>query len=184
MIIVGLALMLGGWRMGAFCVVATYAIVGGLAGFYFAAGRGDTMLWVGAAAVVVGALSLLARRIAIPVLGGVIGAGVVMQVLASLGLHDWPLWISGVAALGSLIALCWAHARNVVIMITSFEGALILISGLIPIMASSPGLFRFFQGLTRSSDVFLPFLLTVPTLAGVFLQMADARNKDSGMTQA
>jgi hypothetical protein len=120
---------------------------------------------------------------AVPLLGGIIGAGVLMQILASLGLDHWPLWISTALSLGCVAALCYAHPRHVVIIITSFEGAAILLSGLIPILSASPVIFRFFQGMSRNSNIFLPFLLMVPTMVGVFLQMADSHRRDSGIIQ-
>ena len=100
-------------------------------------------------------------------------------IAARLAWKSSPHWWGRAISAAGLVAGAYA-ARHFEI----FEGAALLLSGLVPVLSTVPGIFRFFESLTRSSDIFFPFAVMVPTLVGVFLQMADARNKDSGMTQA
>ena len=179
MIIVGLALMLGGWRMGRVCVVLTLAAIGGGVGLYVAAELGIPLVIAFVGAVLMGAVSLVFRRHAVALLGGLLGTAVFWHVFAPLGLQGWPLWIALVLTFSCVAAISTSSQHWVVIVITSFEGAALLVSGLVPILASLPGLIRFLESTSRSSAVFLPFALLAPTLIGCFLQLADSKRHGS-----
>ena len=179
MIIVGLALMLGGWRMGRVCVVLSLAAIGAGVGAHVATELGISLTVAAGGAALMGAVGLMCRRHAVPLLGGLLGTGVFWQVFAPLGLQGWPLWIALVLTFGCVAAMSASNQQWVVIVITSLEGAAILVSGLVPILASWPGLLRFLESTSRSSYVFLPFALLVPTMIGCFLQLGDSKKHGS-----
>ncbi|MFH0982979.1 MAG: hypothetical protein V2A79_15775 [Planctomycetota bacterium] len=180
LIIMGLALMLGGWRMGRICVVLTLAALGAGVGSILADGFEEASIIGLGGAMLLGAFGIAFPQYSPPVLGGLLGTGMVMQLLTSLGLHGWALGLALGLAFLCVAALCWSHQQNVIILITSFEGAALLVSGLVPIMAAWPGLFRFFQSTNHASWIFFPFTVLVPTTVGYFLQLADSRKDVAG----
>ncbi|MCP4590653.1 MAG: hypothetical protein GY842_07910 [bacterium] len=184
-ILIGLAVMLGGWRMGRVCVILSCAAIGAGVGWHVA--HVSSSPWLALAlggGLVTGVLGFLLRAYAAPVLGGAIGAAVVMQLLIPFRLDGWPWWISFVLAFACAGALCMTNLRLVVIIITSLEGALLLVSGLVPIMTMWPGLLRFFESTNRVSWIFFPFMVLVPAIVGYFLQVADSRRHPSGSARA
>jgi len=180
MIVVALALILGGWRMGRVCVVLTLAAVGaGLCAFY-AQAFGISLVVAVVGAVLLGAFGIAFKQHSVALLGGLLGAGIAAQVLTFWGLSGWAMLVTTILCFVCFAALCWSSPQSVVIVITSFEGGVLLVSGLVPILAMSPVILRFFESTNRASWMFFPFMVMVPTTVGYFLQVADSKRHASG----
>ena len=166
--------------MGRICVALTLAAIGAGIAAHFTRGTGYSWIAGAAGAGLFGTGSLVFRQHSVAFLGGLIGATIFVQVFASMGLHGWPLLVATILVFGCIAAMCSSSEETVVILITSFEGAVLLLAGLVPIVAAWPPLFRFLESTSRSSTIFFPFLLLVPTMIGYFLQHADSRSHCSG----
>jgi hypothetical protein len=179
-LVVGAGLMLGGWRLRRVLVVLTLGALGALLGDRLSAEAAEPLPFVlGGAALFITA-GIFARRYAPILLGGLIGAGLAMSCLAPLGLPWWGLALALALALPCACAVCLCYEQTVVIVITAFEGAALLVSGLVPILTLSPGLLGFLESTNRTSSIFLPFMVLVPTAVGAFLQIADAKKHPAG----
>lgn len=183
MMLLGVALVLGGWRMGRIFVVLTLTAIGAGVATHLAAGSKDVYLFTVAGALALGAVGVATRQLSVALLGGLVGTGVLGQLLVWLGLHDWPLWISLGLTFVASAAISFSARHTVVIVITSFEGAAFLVMGMVPILSASPGLYRFFDTTTRASTIFFPFALLVPTMVGTFLQIADRRHHGASLAK-
>ena len=102
LVIAGLGLMLLGWRLWKLCVMLSFAAIFAGVGAWLV-GPGDDQ-WVYALAIgaVGGALSYWPVNMAVALLGGLVGAGVISSSLASLGLSGITLWACAAVALGRL----------------------------------------------------------------------------------
>ncbi len=180
MVILGLAFMLGGWRMGRVLVVLTLAALGGWTGLAFAAYHSQSLVLGAGGAVLLGVLGVVLKQHAPSVLGGLIGTGMLMQFLGPLGLPEWASAVAVGLMFVCVAAWCLPYQQTVVIVITAFEGAALLVSGLVPILACWPYLFRFLESTNHASWVFFPFMILVPTAVGSFLQIADSRRHLDG----
>jgi hypothetical protein len=178
---VGLILALAGWRIWKVAVVVTFAIIGWILGTLVAGGNSQSLLYAVAGAVMLGAASAPTAPYSIAALGGIIVAGIAEITLSELGLASWPLWIALVLCFAGSTALSYIYMRQVIVIVTAFEGAVLLMSGAVAIVSETPRLFNFFRSISNHYWFFLPFLLLVPTVVGCLLQMADVKQRDSGM---
>ena len=173
----GLLMLLGGWRLWKMATVVSFAALGFAGGLALAPdGKGAWMYGL-LAAVAVGVASYPTAKYAIAVLGGVIGAAVVNYYLGGLNLDDRVIWMgTGIGFLGAT-ALSFIDRRQVIIVVTACEGAMLFMSAVVAVMAQFPGTFTYFRNMAFETSVFLPFVLLVPTVIGVLLQMADANRR-------
>ena len=174
-------LALGGWRLWKAAVVVTFALIGCGIGMRLANEPDNQFLFAAIGAIVLGAASFPPANYSVAVLGGLIGAGIAHVTLLSLSLAAWPLWIAVGLCFATSAALSYVYLRHVIVIVTSVEGAVLILSGMTAVVADSPRIFAFFRSISVNYWFFLPFLLLVPTVVGCMLQMADVRQRDSGM---
>lgn len=179
-IFAGLAMMLLGWRMWKFAVVLTFTLLGLSVGLALA-DTPENQSWYGlGGAIVLGVASFPPVERSVTLLGGLIGAGVVSVVLESAGIHDTALWVARVLCVLVITPLCAVNRKQVIIVITAVQGAVLLISGLAILAHREPNLRGTYEDMCQASAIVGPFVLLVPTMVSVFLQMADVRQKERG----
>ena len=80
---------------------------------------------------------------------------------------------------GAAFVACTAFAvinrRHVVILVTAFLGALLLLSGLTSWAMNVPGVLGTFRSMAAWSVVVVPFLVLVPMVMSCFYQIAEVR---------
>jgi len=180
-IAVGLILALAGWRLWKVAVVVTFASLGCVLGLWIAGDSNTAIVYAGLGAVILGAASAPTAPYSIAALGGFIVAGLAEITLSELSFVSWPLWISIGVCFAAATALSFVYLRHVIVIVTAFEGAVLLVSGGVAVVSETPTLFNFFRSISVHYWFFLPFLLLVPTIVGCLLQMADVKQRDSGI---
>jgi hypothetical protein len=183
LILIGLALALGGWRLWKICVVVTFAAIGAVVGVLLADTPSDQLFYAIIGAVMLGAVSFPPAQYSITVIGGLISTGITYLVCDTIPLFGWPLWISLGLCFAASVALCYLYLRQVIVIITSFEGAVLIVSGVAAFLSDWPDVFNFFGSIANNYWFFLPFLLLVPTVMGTMLQYSDVKEKEAGMSQ-
>jgi hypothetical protein len=178
---VGLVLALAGWRIWKVAVVVTFAIIGWILGTLLAGDTGHGLLFAAAGAIILGATSAPTAPYSIAALGGIIIAGIAEMTLTEVGLERWALWIALMLCFAGSTALSYIYMRQVIVIVTAFEGAVLIVSGAVAIVSETPNVFHFFRSISNHYWFFLPFLLLVPTVVGCLLQMADVKQRDSGL---
>ena len=112
------------------------------------------------------------------VLGGMIGGGIANCLADGCDLSETLLWIRtaiGVIATG---AFSFLHLRNVVIVITSFEGAALIVAAGVIFFSGVPWVANQFHGTSVGLLFVVGFTLLVPTVVGSMLQIADVTRSD------
>ena len=71
------------------------------------------------------------------------------------------------------------YDKIVTILITAFEGAVLLVSGVSAIVMDWPWLYSYLHSMVLGSAFVLPFCLLVPTIVASFYQMADVRRSQA-----
>lgn len=179
----GLVLMAGGWRLWRPAIVLSFGVIGAAAGACLAPPMHPVWLYALGGAVLLGAASFPKPRYSVSLLGGIVGAGIVNYACEAVGLGPPTLWVVTGIALLAATAVAFLDVRQVIIMVTAFEGAVLVVSAAVAFVAEMPGLFNYFRSMAYGGGVFVPFLLLVPTVVGTLLQMADAKQKDSGLVR-
>ncbi|MCH7814413.1 MAG: hypothetical protein IID40_10385 [Planctomycetes bacterium] len=90
--------------------------------------------------------------------------------------------MASVVALGGACALSILHQREIIVVVTSFEGAVLMISAAVAMLSTVPGLFNYFRNMAHEGSIFIPFILLVPTVVGTMSQLADVKRRDSGLS--
>lgn len=181
LVIVGLSMMLFGWRLWRFCVCVSFGIIaGGLGVAYLSQAVGSPWLAFGVCGGVVAVVCYWPATYLLGLLGGVLCAGTLCAYLGSLGISGTTLWALGAAALIAGTAYAFLNRGHVVIFVTAFLGAVALVSGLAALVMTVPSLDRAFGSMASYSFIVGPFLLLVPTVMSCFYQTAEVRR--SSMT--
>jgi hypothetical protein len=171
----GLGLMLFGWRTWRICVMLAYMVIGSLIGAFLFGPRDDLLFYALSAGAVLGLASYWLVNYFAAALGGIIGAGIIMHLLGGVGISDTALWTAGGAAFIGCTAFAFLNRSHLVILVTAFLGAILLVSGLTVWIMGMPRLYGTLNGMAAGSAVVIPFLLLVPTVMSCFYQVADAR---------
>jgi len=175
LVIFGLALMLFGWRMWKVTVVLAYALIGAALGATAAGQSEHQIFFAGAGAVILAAVSVYPVHQAVAVLGGLIGAGISHFYLSRISLNEIMHWSLCGAAFVAFTGFSVLGKQRVVIFVTAFLGAVLLMSGLATWAMSAHSFYGTVQALANNSLIVVPFLLLVPTVMSTFYQIAEVR---------
>jgi len=176
----GVVLMVLGWRVWRVSLAITYGLVGYAVCDAFVKAGDDQLFYGIVTGVVLTVLSGVLSNYAVAAAGGLIGAAVFRGVLTGFGLHGSALWVGlGLAFVGGTALSC-INRRKVAMVITSFQGSILVVAGMAALVSQQPGMAAFFRGTADGSKIFLPFIILVPTVIGAFLQAADIRKSEAG----
>ena len=98
--------------------------------------------------------------------------------------HTMILWVAaGVGFMGGA-AISFVMFREMAVVVTSFVGALLLVSGLTAVMPQTmPNLYRTISAFIEDYPAFLvPFMIGGPTVIAVLVQLAGANRSDAAAT--
>lgn len=175
LIVTGLALMLFGWRLWKVAVILSFGVIGTIAGAMLLGPIENQMLYAVGIGAVCGLASAWPVKYSVSALGGILGAGVANGYLERFGMSGATLWGGTGAALVGCTAISLINRRHVVILVTAFIGAVLLLSGLTTWLMSIPSIFGTFKSMAAWSAIVLPFLVLVPTVMSCFYQIAEVR---------
>jgi hypothetical protein len=120
---------------------------------------------------------------AVALLAGGWSALAIIGFRAKIGVsNDKVMLLLGGVALAITISLTFIMYREIIAFVTSFEGAILLVSGTIIFCSRAPSLWRSIRELLLDTPIFAPFLLLAVTMTGFYLQLSDLRQKDSGVS--
>lgn len=182
MVCVGLAFMLMGFRIFRGIVAISFGAVGLGLGSTIPAGAVMQIVLALAGAVGLAIISVLFVRVAISLLAGGWAAMVTSQMIYDLGMHgDWT-WIFALLVGLAVISLSFIMYQELVAFITSFEGALLLVAGLVVLCAQLTSFWSSFKNILSANPVFSFFLILAVTVSGFYFQATDIRQKQTGMS--
>ena len=177
--IAGLALMVFGWRMWKICVVSSFGLIGAGLCAALVGPVEYQMLYTLGGGVALGLLSYYPVNHSVSLLGGLIGAGLLAKVLSEMGLRGAALYISAAVALFGFSALAFLNRRHVVIGVTAFLGAVLVVSGLTVFVIKMPGLYGTLHAMGTTNMIVVPFMLMVPTVVSCFYQASEVRRSNA-----
>ncbi|MBI1825403.1 MAG: hypothetical protein HY287_05570 [Planctomycetes bacterium] len=175
LIIAGTALALFGWRLWKFCVVLCFGLIGAGVATCFVHEAPDRWLVAFVSGAALAAISSWPINYSVSFLGGIIGGAIGYFYLEFLQADPIIQW-AGAGVIGlACTGMAVINKRKVVILVTAFLGAILIISGLTAWIVSSPELFGTFRSMSSTCAIVVPFVLLVPTVMSCFYQMAEVR---------
>jgi len=175
LIVAGLVLMLFGWRLWRVCVVLTFAVIGAVVAARVAGPGPDEWFYALTGAVVLGITSYFPAKHSIVVLGGILATGAVYYLLADRNLSAPVLYGSLALTLFAGTAYSAINRQRIVVFVTAFLGAVLLVSGAASWLSAFPGLSGMYKSLAASSAFVIPFAIFVPGVVSTFYQFAEVR---------
>lgn len=177
---VGLMFLLMGLRLSRMVIGMSFGVVGFLVGASLP-GTDETRIITGMfLALVLGGASLWARRASVAVLCGLWFA--LIGVMAADRMN-FELQINlTIAAImfGLGVSLAILMMSEMTAMVTSLEGTLLFVGGLIVIANQTPAFWMHLRGLLVDNSFFGPFMVISGTVIGFYAQMAELQKKQSG----
>ena len=173
LVVCGLALMLFGWRMWKVCILLSFGLIGAALGSHFAPSSDMEFVLAIASAGVLATLSYLLSKYAVAVLGGLIGAGVVATTLDGSPIHGPALWAVSAVFFAISTAMSVLYRKQVIVGVTAFLGATLLISGLTAFAFHSSALASIRDTIMPSGAIVVPFMLLVPTVMSCLYQSSE-----------
>ena len=176
----GLVFLLMGLRLGRPLVALSFAVVGFVLG---ASVSGPDAARIGlgmVAAFGLGAASLWLMRPAVAVLAGMWAALCSTVVLGHLGVDPQVNMIVAAVLFAGAASLSFVSISEIIAMVTSLEGTILMLAGLIVLCNQSASTWHHLRGLLVNNPIFTPFLLISGTVAGLYTQLAELQKKQSG----
>lgn len=175
LILVGLGLMLFGWRMWKLCVMLSFGLIGAVSAASVVGPCNDQWLYAVVGGATLAVASYWPARYAVALLGGLIGAAIIMYSISGLGLRGTPLWATGGFVAIACTAYAFLNRQHVVIVVTAFLGAVLVVSGLATWIMDMPAFYGTVRAMATGSAIVVPFVLLVPTVMSSFYQIAEVR---------
>jgi len=170
----GLVYMLYGWRIFRILVVISFALIGMFLGIYIGDRSGSEALGGLIGAIVLAALSWPLMKWCVFILGGAAGALMTGGLWYAFSFPQYYLWagaaVGGVA--GAMIS--FIVIKVAVMLFTSVGGSIIAMAGVIRLVdlweAGRTTPTQYIKTWVYQYEWFLPLLLIVSTITGIFLQ--------------
>ena len=166
----GVIYLMYGWRLFRILVLINFAVGGMFAGITLGRLLGSP-LWGGIlGATMLGTVSWPLMKYAVAILGAFSGAVIGGALWRIIGLPDQIIWSGALAGLVGGGFLAFSSYRTSIILFSSLQGALFLAVGILALLNDYPNLGAHVAEVVYSNSFFLPLLVIVPTLTGIFCQ--------------
>ncbi|MCH8251969.1 MAG: hypothetical protein IID36_05895 [Planctomycetes bacterium] len=180
LLIAGLSVMLFGWRLARPLIAISFLATGFAAVMLFTAEESWRLTAAIGSGLAIGGLCYWQPRFATALAAGLIASGGTSAFLTStFSMHGPLLLASAAVALLAGLGGGLIYDKIVTILITAFEGAVLLVSGVSAIVMDWPWLYSYLHSMVLGSAFVLPFCLLVPTIVASFYQMADVRRSQA-----
>jgi len=179
---IGLVFLLLGLRVFKALIMISFGVIGFVLGASLPSAEGLRLVCALLAAVGLALASTISLRVSVAVLAGAWSGVLAMGLLLWLGVGEPLTLLFGIAALVLAVALSLIMYQEVIAYVTSLEGALLFLSGLIVFLSQSRPLWGHIRGLLTDNLIFAPFLMLAGTVTGFVFQLGDLRQKQTGMS--
>jgi hypothetical protein len=178
----GMVFMILGARIFRTLVAISFGIVGFVLGGILPIPEELQLACAFFGALVLAVLSTFIMRVSVGVLAGLWAAYAAILLMSSFNLGDNVSLAVGTLAFVAAASLSIIMYREVIAFVMSLEGTLLFIAGLIIFLNQSPVMWSHIRSMMVTSSIFAPFLLLAGTVTGFYLQMAELRQRDSGVS--
>jgi hypothetical protein len=177
----GLLFMLMGLRLSRVLVALSYGVIGFILGCSVPAPDEARIAAGMITALGLAGASVWVIRPAVAVLAG-LWAGLVTFLLVSrlAAVDDQIALVAGAVVFAGAASITYVMLQEIIAIITSLEGTLLFLGGLIILMNQSPVFWSHMRNLLVSSTIFGPFLVLSGTVVGYYTQVAEQQKKSAG----
>lgn len=174
MILLGVVYLLFGFNLFKYLVVLNAACIGLAVGLVAGEKAGAKLPLAVVGAVLAGAVTWPMMKYAVAIMGGAFGAVVGVTVWRVIDLDPTYAWSGAMIGLVGCGLLCFILFRGCVMMYTSFQGAAMLMFGLLGLLLKYQDLAPRIASYLGQRPFLLPMCVFVPTVIGMMYQQAYA----------
>ena len=180
---VGLLFMLMGLRLTRMLVGLSFGVVGFMVGASLHSSGPEVRVALALVfALAFTVVSLWVPRPSIAVLSGLWAAAGGMLMVGSSGSDGQVQLMVGAVLFAAGASLAFVVSQEMAALVTSIEGTLLFVGGLIVIANQSPALAAHLRDLLVTNSIFGPFLLLSGTIVGFCTQIAELQKKQTGQS--
>jgi len=172
----GVVYLLYGWRIFRVLAVISFALLGLCGGMWAGRQFNNEFLGGGIGLVVLAILSVPLIRWAISILGAAAGGIITAGVWYAFKLPEEYIWAGGLVGVVAGGMISFIIFKIAVMLFSSLGGAAIMVTGVLALLHHYPPTTEQIHELIYTENWFLPLVLIVPTLVGVFLQNKFVKN--------
>ena len=178
----GLVFLLMGVQLFKAIVAISFGVVGFVAGGLLPVSELAQLGCGLAGAVALAVASVYLVKLPVALLAGGWSALAVLGLISGFQLPDEMLWVFGLVAFAVGASLTTIMFQELVAFVTSLEGALLVLSGAVVFASQNPMSWWHLRSLLIDTPIFAPFLVVAVTVTGFYLQLTQARQKQSGQS--
>ena len=176
----GLIFMLMGVRIARALIALSAAIIG----FVLVGATSLPPAWQLIAGVVAAAglavLALFLFKVGVAVLAGSWTGTLAGWTLNTFGAGEQTCLLVAVCSFAIAFSLAFIMFEEIIAFVTSLEGTLLVIAGLVVFLSKSPQLYANFRNMLTTTFFFMPFLVLAGTVTGFYFQLGEMRKKAVG----
>ena len=170
----GVVCLLYGWRVFKILVVISFALAGLVGGAAIAKSAGlnadyQILAAVGAAGLV-GFISIPLMRYAVSILGAVAGGILTAGIWYALHLPELYIWAGALIGIIAGGMISFIIFKISVMLFSCLGGSALMITGLLALLYQYEPTTENVKSLVMTEKWFLPIILLIPTIVGVYLQ--------------
>ncbi len=177
----GLVFMLMGLRIFKTLIAVSFAVIGFGVGMSIPAADLVRVVLGIVGAVGLAIVGSMFLRFSVALLAGGWAVAVTLHFTEVLELRPDLVILACLFILLAVVSLSFVLYNEIIALVTSFEGALLVFSGVVVLFSQSHSLWTHIRPLFLESILFNAFLLLAVTLSGFYFQEADLRKRQTGM---
>jgi hypothetical protein len=182
MIGAGLAFMLLGTRIFKTLVSLSLGVIGFVLGGLIQTTPQMQLIYGLGIALVLAIFGAYFSKAAVSALSGG-WAAMIMMSIADGFIHEESLVaVIGVCGFASAVSLVLIMYKECIACLTSFEGAILALCGLVVFISHHGASWIHLRTLLIDTPIFAPFAVVAVTVTGFYLQLASMRQEESGVT--
>lgn len=180
LVAVGLMFILMGLRLSRLLVALSFGVIGFVLGASLPAPP-ETRIAAGmVAALGMAGASLWVTQAAVAVLAGMWAGFATFLLVGKMGVDNQIALVTGAVVFAGAISMTFVAFHQVIALVTSLEGTLLFLGGLVALLNQSPVFWGHMRNLLVSTDIFMPFLVLSGTVVGFYTQIAELQKKQTG----
>lgn len=181
LLVSGLMFIVMGVRLSRLLVALSFGVIGFVLGGSIPVDQPIArVILAGCGAISLATLSLFVVRPAVAVLAGVWAALATLTFCVQFGADPQIMMFVAVFAFAAAASMTYITYYEIIAFITSLEGTLLFIGGLMVFFSQSTVLWNHVRSLLVASPLFPPFLVLAGTFTGFYLQLSELQKKRVG----
>jgi hypothetical protein len=179
---IGLVFLLLGVRAVELLITASFAFVGFVIGQMLPLEPAGQWIVSGIAVVLLGVSGWFLTKMSVAILGGAWSGFVLASLAVRFGMPEEAALAVGAIGLIAAIALSFIMFEELVALITSFEGTLLIIAGIVVVLTHFPMTWVRIRPVLVEHPIVTPFFILAGTVSGFYFQLTELRQKETGMS--